>query len=190
MNARTKKRTYPWWLTHLHNACYAGMGIILLIHPAQGSIRHEIGLGSLLLIAGLCTGLFGLRRRQLGERDNYWFILSSLRDIAFGIALLVMVGNSLQTMINVLGLWAIVYAFLQAIEANFYFLGTRSNEDKDYGVEVIHFICVFIAGGFAFLSIMRPEGFPDSLRYVGLFLVGLGLAQAVLSWRLKNMITL
>ena len=75
-------------------------------------------------------------------------------------------------------MWAIIYAFLQAIDVNLYFLGTRANEDKDYQVEVIHFGCVFIAGGLASLRIMRPEGLAISLEFVGLFQLGLVVGSA------------
>ena len=176
----------PWWLMHLHNGCYALMGVVLLIHPAQASALHTGLLGALLLGAGLSTALLGIRRRQAGQADNYWFILSSLRDSLFGLFLLVEIGSPLKMMVNILGLWAIIYAFLQSIEAMFYFLGTRSNEDKDYWVEVIHFICVFIAGGFAFILVMRPEGLQTSLGFVGLFLIALGMVQALLTQRLRH----
>ena len=189
MDALAQKRNQPWWLRYIHNACYVLMGVVLLIQPTQASTLHEALLGSLLVLAGLATATFGIRRYQYGERDNYWFILSSVRDSLFGVVLLIIMGASLRTMINVLGLWAIIYAFLQAIEANFYFLGTRSNEDKDYWVEVIHFFCVLIAGGFAYTLIMRPEGLTASLGFVGLFLVGLGILQGVLTWRLKNIVS-
>ena len=164
------------------------MGVVLFIHPNQASTLHEIGLGGLLFLAGLSTAWFGYRRRQGGQRDNSWFILSSIRDSLFGLALLIEIGSPLKTMVNILGLWAIMYAFLQAIEAIFYFLGTRANDDKDYWVEVIHFFCVLIMGGFAFTLLMRPEGLQTSLGFVGLFLVGLGAIQVLLTWRLMHKI--
>ncbi|ADB42893.1 hypothetical protein Slin_6949 (plasmid) [Spirosoma linguale DSM 74] len=176
----------PWWLMHLHNVCYALMGVALLIHPTETSPLRTGLLGGLLLLAGICTLTLGMRRRQRGDTDNLWFILSSGRDIIFGIWLLAVMNQPMGAMINTIGLWAIIYAFLQAIEANFYFLGTRANEDKDYWVEVIHFACVFIAGGFAFLLIMRPDGLTASLGYVGLFLVGLGLVQELLTRMLQR----
>ena len=176
----------PWWLMHVHNACYTLMGIVLLLHPAKSSFLHAALLGGLLAGAGVCTLLLGWQRRQAGQFDSYWFILSSLRDIIFGTLILLQMQQPRQALIDGLGFWALVYAFLQAIEANFYFLGTRSNGDKDYWVEVIHFICVFIAGGFAFLLLMRPGGAQASLPYVGLFLVALGLVQIVLTQRLRR----
>ena len=183
---RNKMAPRTWWLMHLHNACYALIGVVLLIRPTESSALRAGLVGGVLLLAGLCTLTMGLRRRQRGEADNLWFMLSSSRDIIFGILLLVELAEPMPTMVNLLGLWAVIYAFLQAIEANFYFLGTRANEDKDYWVEVIHFGCVFIAGGFAFLLIMRPDGLATSLHVVGLFLVGLGLAQEVLTRLLQR----
>ncbi|MBO0952844.1 DUF308 domain-containing protein [Fibrella forsythiae] len=182
----TPQPAAPWWLMYLPNAAYLLMGIILLIHPDKPSSLHTGLLGGLLLLAGVATLTLGLHRRKRNQTDTDWFTLSSLRDIGFGIALLAVISEPLGTTTNVLGFWGIVYAFLQAIEANFYFLGTRSNEDKDYGVEIIHFICVLIAGGFSFLLIMRPEGFPASFRYVGLFLVALGFVQGLLTRRLQR----
>ncbi|GAB3641991.1 DUF308 domain-containing protein [Spirosoma arcticum] len=189
MDILAQKQNQPWWLRYIHNACYGLMGVVLLVNPTQASMLHEALRGSLLGLAGLATALFGIRRHQYGERDNYWFILSSIRDMLFGIALLIIVGDSLRTMVNLLGLWAIIYAFLQAIEANFYFLGTRSIEAKVYWVELIHFFCVLVAGGFAYTLVMRPEGLVASMGFVGLFLIGLGILQCVLTWRLKNMVS-
>ena len=178
--------TTSWWLMHLHNAAYALMGVILLLYPTQHSTLHMGLLGTLLLLAGACTLALGTRRRRLRQADNDWFILSSLRDGIFGLLLLFYLNSPVQMMVNLLGLWAIIYAFLQAIEANFYFLGTRSNDDKDYRVEVIHFICVFIAGGVAFLLIMRPDALDTSLGFVGFLLIALGLVQEVLTHRLQQ----
>lgn len=175
------------WLMHTHDLCYVLMGLVLLVYPTQSSQLYTCLLGSLLLLAGLSTAGVSIRRRQMKQTDNYWFILSGIRDTIFGFILLITSGGSLKIMVNVLGMWGIMYAFLQAIEALFYFLGTRSNADKDYGVEFIHFFCVLIAGGFAFTLVMRPEGLQTSLGFVGLFLVGLGIIQAILTQRLWHL---
>ncbi|AUD05871.1 DUF308 domain-containing protein [Spirosoma pollinicola] len=185
METITKKQTPPGWLTHLHSGCYVLMGLILFMYPIQASTLYTGLLGGLLVLAGLSTAWFGYRRRQGGQRDNSWYLLSSIRDSLFGLTLLVEMDSSLKTTVNILGLWAIIYAFLQAIEAMFYFLGTRANDDKDYWVEVIHAVCVLLAGGFAFVLIMRPEGQPTSLQFGSLFLIGLGIIQGVLTQRLR-----
>ena len=185
METITQKQTPPWWLLHLHNGCYLLMGLILFFYPIQAFSLYTGLLGGLLLLAGLSTAWFGYRRRQGGQGDNSWYLLSSSRDILFGLTLLVEMESSLKTMVNILGLWAVVYAFLQAIEAMFYFLGTRANADKDYWVEVIHAVCVLLTGGFAFVLIMRPEGQPTSLQFGSLFLIGLGIVQGVLTQRLR-----
>ncbi len=181
MESITLKHGQPWWLMHLHNGCYLLMGLVLIIYPPQASLPLTGLLGGLLLLAGLSTAVMGIRLRRSGEADTAWLIVSSLRNGLFGLILLIEMGSPRSTMINILGLWGLVYAFLQAIEAIFYFLGTRVSQDKDYWVEVIHFFCVLVAGGFAFILIMLP----DSLRMAGLFLLGLGIVQAVLTRRLR-----
>ena len=175
----------PWWLMHVHNGCYILMGVVLLIYPLLASALHAGLLGGLLLLAGISTVRLGIRRRQLKQSDNSWFTLSGVRDIIFGILLLTAFDEPRQMMVNLLGVWAVVYAFLQAIEAMFYFLGTRSGKTQGYWVEVIHFFCVLIAGGFAFVLVMRPEGLQPSLDLVGLFLIGLGIMQVLLTRRLQ-----
>lgn len=185
MQPITQKQAQPWWLMQLHNLCYALMGVTLLIYPMRSSALHTGLLGGLLLLAGFSTALLSSRLSRSGQIDSIWFTLSSIRNLIFGLILLVDMGSSVQTMVNILGLWAIVYAFMQAIKAMFYFLGTRYNQDKDYWVEVIHFVCVFITGGFAFVLIMRPAGLPTSLGFSGLFLLGLAIIQVVLTQRLR-----
>lgn len=181
MEAITQKHIQPWWLMHLHNGCYVLMGLVLMIHPLQASMLYTGLLGGLLLLAGLSTGVMSTRLRKSGQADASWLILSSIRNGLFGAALLVEMDSPLNTVVNLLGLWGLIYAFLQAIEAIFYFLGTRASQDKDYWVEVIHFICVLVAGGFAFVLIMLP----NSLAMAGLFLIGLSIIQVVLTQRLR-----
>ncbi len=185
MESITQKHGQPWWLMHLHNGCYVLMGLVLMTQPLQASRLHTGLLGGLLLLAGLSTAVMSLRLRKNNQAGAAWLILSSIRNGLFGLMLLVEMGSSLNTMVNILGLWSIVYAFLQATEAMFYFLGTRASQDKDYWVEVIHFICVLVAGGFAFVLIIRPMSLPISLVVAGLFLIGLGNIQVVLTQRLR-----
>lgn len=185
METITQKQIQPWWLMQLHNGCYVLMGLLLFSYPAQFSTLYTGLLGGLLLLAGLSTAWFSYRRRQNDQRDNSWYLLSSIRDMLFGLALLVKMNSSLNTMVNVMGLWSILYAFLQAIEAMFYFLGTRANADKDYWVEGIHAGCVLLTGGFAFVLLMQPDGQPSSFQFGSLFLIGLGIVQGVLTQRLR-----
>lgn len=185
MESITKKHVQPWWLMHLHNGCYVLMGLVLILHPLQASRLYTGLLGGLLLLAGLSTAAMSIRLRKSGQADATWLILSSFLNGLFGLTLLVEMGSSLNTMVNILGLWALVYAFLQAIEAIFYFLGTRASQDKDYWVEVIHFFCVLVAGGFAFILIIRPMSLLNSLEIAGFFLIGLGNIQVVLTQRLR-----
>ena len=185
MESITQKHGQPWWLMHIHNGCYVLMGLVLMLYPIQASLLHTGLLGGLLLLAGLSTAVMSIRLRKSGQAEATWLILSSLRNSLFGLTLLVEMGSSLNTMVNILGLWGLVYAFLQAIEAIFYFLGTRASQDKDYWVEVIHFFCVLVAGGFAFVLIIRPMSLPNSLGMAGFFLIGLGIIQVVLTQRLR-----
>ncbi|WP_041951888.1 DUF308 domain-containing protein [Spirosoma spitsbergense] len=181
MESITRKHVQPWWLMHLHNGCYVLMGIVLMIHPLQASLLYTGLLGGLLLLAGLSTADMSRRLHNSGQANTTWLILSSIRNGLFGLTLLVTMGSPLSTMVNILGLWGLVYAFLQAIEALFYFLGTRVSQDKDYWVEVIHFFCVLVSGGFAYVLIMLP----NSLGMAALFLIGLGIIQVVLTYRLQ-----
>lgn len=180
-----QKHVQPWWLMHLHNGCYVLMGLVLIMHPLQASRLHTGLLGGLLLLAGLSTTVMSIRLRKSGQAEATWLILSSLRNSLFGLTLLVEMGSSLNTMVNILGLWGLVSAFLQAVEAMFYFLGVRAGQNKDYWVEVIHFICVLVAGGFSYVLIIRPGNWFDLLITAGLFLIGLANIQIVLTQRLR-----
>ena len=169
----------------LHNICYVGMGVVLFVHPAKATGLHTALLGGLLLGAGVAISVLSVRRRRSGRADKGWYVLSSIRDIFFGVLLLADISDPLRSMVNILGAWAIFYAFLQAIEAMFYFLGTQGKEDKAYWIEVIHGVCVLIAGGIAFALIMRPADSSNSFNLAGSFLIALGLAQSLLTYRLR-----
>ncbi|GAB4019324.1 hypothetical protein GCM10028808_56710 [Spirosoma migulaei] len=169
----------------MHDISYTLMGVILLIHPTKASPLTTGLLGSLLLLAGLSTSWLSMRRRQLNQPNDYWLLLSSGRNTLFGVMLLANLGKALPTVINLLGMWAILYAFLQALEAMFYFLGTRTKGGTDFEVQLIHVLCVLISGGFAFVLLMQPVGIAASLRFVGLFLIVLGIIQSALTQRLK-----
>ena len=180
----TQSTPTPWSILHLRNFCFVLVGIILLVYPAQASTLYTGLLAGLFLLAGLSTALLGLRMRQLKKQADLWLILSSLRDISFGIFLFVQIDQPLLTLLAALGFWAVVFAFLQSVEAMYYFLGTRSKRSSGYWVEITHFTCVLIAGAFAFVLVMHPETSQSSLGYVGVFPIVLGILLALLTQRL------
>lgn len=174
----------PWSILHLRNICFILVGIILLVYPPQASSLYTGLLAGLLLLAGLSTALLGLRMRQLKRQADLWLILASLRDVLFGIFLFTHLDQPLLTILATLGLWALVFAFLQSVEAMYYFLGTRSKRSSGYWVEITHFTCVLVAGAFAFILVMHPANPQPSLGYVGLFPIALGVFLALLTQRL------
>ena len=176
----------PWGMLHVRNICYVLMGAVLLLYPDRASGLHTGLLGSLLVVAGLSMALLGVRMRQLKQSADLWLILGSMRDIIFGVTLLVQLDESLVTILGTLGFWALVFAFLQSVEAMYYFLGTRSNKSTGYWIEITHFSCVLVAGGFAFVLVLHPDSKQPSLGYVGLFLIGLGLLLFLLTQRLRQ----
>lgn len=189
MNIRmetTNSTQTPWSILHIRNVCFILMGIVLLVYPAQVSALHTGLLAGLLLLAGLSTALLGLRMRHLKQQADIWLILSSLRDLLFGIFLFTQLSQPLQTTLATLGFWAIVFAFLQSVEAMYYFLGTRSAKASGYWIEITHFTLVLVAGAFAFMLVMRPESSQSELSYVGLFPIGIGILLGLLTLRLTQ----
>ncbi|GAB4019381.1 hypothetical protein GCM10028808_56950 [Spirosoma migulaei] len=161
------------------------MGLLLLfMNPIQ---TPGTGLLSgLLVLAGFSRVIVSSRRRHKGQPNNNWFVLASIRDILFGLTLLTMMDVSLKSLVNSLGLWALIYAFVQAVETMFYFLGTPASATKGYWVGVIHFICVLLAGGFAFMLMLGPQERQTALRFGSLFLIGLGIVQGLLTHQLRT----
>ena len=163
---------------------YILIGALMFVFA--GTYSAEVGyvLGLLALVAGICQLVFSTTNR-LTDRNYIWGLLHGLSDLGFGIAILVYAQGTVKGFVDVLGFWATMYAFLQAVQAMYVFLGARTGNFPNYTTAIIHFVNVLVAGGLAFNLLLRPAGFNTSLGFSGLFPIVLGGLILWLTQRLR-----
>lgn len=173
----------PWLLT-TRGIFYIVIGVLMFVFASTYSAEVGYLLGVLATGAGICQLVFSYTNRQT-DRNYIWGILHGISDLGFGIAILVFAQGTVKGFVDVLGFWAIMYAFLQAVQAMYVFLGARTGGFPNYTTAIIHFVNVFVAGGLAFNLLLRPAGFNTSLGFSGLFPVVLGALILWLTQRLR-----
>lgn len=173
-----------WWLLTARGALYILIGAVMFVFANTYSALTGHIIGVLAILAGLC-GLGFAFTNQRAEKNNIWGILHGLTDVAFGIAIWVYSEGTIKGLVDVLGFWAMMYAFLQAVQAMYVMFSAKSAGGMNYPGKVIHFLNVLVAGGFAFMLLLRPQGFSDSLGLAGFFPIALGVLIIVLTQQLR-----
>lgn len=162
---------------------YILIGIFMFVFAGSYSSQSGYIIGSLAVAAGLCQLIFSFSNQQ-ADKNNVWGILHGITDVGFGIAIIVFSGGTIKGFVDVLGFWAMMYAFLQAVQAMYTFLAARGAGVVS-STSLIHFGNVLIAGALTFSLLLRPAGFEDSLGYVGIFPIVLGALIIVLTQRMR-----
>jgi uncharacterized membrane protein HdeD (DUF308 family) len=164
------------WMLSARGVFYIIMGGALFLYA--NSFTHASGriIGVIVLLAGLAGLAYGFTNRQ-ADRNSIWSILHGLKDLAFGIVFLVTATSGLKNFVDMLGFWAVLHAFLQAVEAMY---AALMQGGSSLAVKVIHFASVFTAGYMAFNILLRPIGLLDSLGITGFFPIVLGILLIVL----------
>ena len=142
-------------------------------------------IGVFALVAGICQLLFSFTNRG-GESNNIWGVLHGLTDVAFGVAMFVYSKGTIKGFADVLGFWAMMYAFLQAVQAMYAFMAARGGTGVHLASVAIHLANVFTAGALTFMVLLRPAGFADSLGLAGLFPLILGVLIIVLTQQMRT----
>lgn len=175
MNNQPQPR-FPWLLTG-RGIFYILLGGAMFVYA--NTFTPIIGrlLGSILLLAGAAGLGYALLNRRL-DPNNFWGICQGLFDIVFGIVCISVAGSGIKNVLDMLGFWAIVYAFLQAVQAMYVALMSGGSS---LTVKVLHFVSVMLAGYLAFNILLRPVGLIDSLGVMGFFPIGLGILVIVLA---------
>lgn len=164
-------------------AIYILIGIFMFVFASSYSAQSGYIIGGLAIAAGLCQLVFSFSNQQ-AEKNNIWGILHGISDVGFGIAIVVFSGGTIKGFVDVLGFWAMMYAFLQAVQAMYTFLAARGAGVVS-STSLIHFANVLVAGGLTFTLLLRPAGFDDSLGFVGIFPIILGVLIIVLTQRMR-----
>lgn len=162
---------------------YILIGLMMFIFAGSYSEQSGYVIGGLAVVAGICQLIFSFSN-QREEKNNLWGILHGIADVGFGIAVFVMSRGTVKGFVDVLGLWAMMYAFLQAVQAMYTFLAARGAGVVS-STSLIHFINILVAGGLTFTLLMRPAGFDQSLGFVGAFPIALGILIILLTQRMR-----
>ncbi len=173
------------WLLTARGVAYILIGSLIFVFASTYSAEVGYVLGILAAGAGVCQLVFSASNRQM-DRNYIWGLLHGISDLGFGIAILVYAQGTVKGFVDVLGFWAMMYAFLQAVQAMYVFLGARTGNSPNYATAVIHFLNVLVAGGLTFNLLMRPAGFNSSLGFSGIFPILLGGLILILTQRLRE----
>ncbi len=162
---------------------YILIGIFMFVFAGSYSAQSGYIIGGLALVAGLCQLFFAFTNQQ-ADKNNLWGILHGISDVGFGIAIVVFSGGTIKGFVDVLGFWAMMYAFLQAVQAMYTFMASRGAGVVS-STSLIHFANVLVSGGLTFTLLLRPAGFEDSLGFVGVFPIILGVLIILLTQRMR-----
>jgi uncharacterized membrane protein HdeD (DUF308 family) len=177
MNNQSQPR-FPWLLP-ARGIFYILLGGAMFVYANSFTYGTGRALGVLTLLAGVVGLSYALfNRRQ--DPNNFWGICQGLSDIIFGVVFMSLANNGIKNFLDMLGFWAVVYAFLQAVQAMYIALMAGGSS---LSTKAIHFISVALAGYMAFNVMLRPIGLLDSLGMTGFFPIALGVLVIVLARR-------
>lgn len=173
------------WLLISRGSIYALIGTMLFVFANTFTVQSGRIIGVLALVAGAC-GLAYASLNQAADRNRLWGVLHGLNDIVLGAAIMIYADGTINGFIDVLGLWAVLYAFLQSVQAMYAFISGRGAMKADFtNRKVVHFLNVAVAGALAYILIFRPAGFQESLGFVGVFPIALGVLIIVMALQMR-----
>lgn len=166
---------------------YVLIGAMMFVFASSYSEQSGHIIGALAVLAGICQLIFSFTNQQ-AEKNNIWGILHGITDVAFGVAIFVFSRGTVKGFVDVLGFWAMMYAFLQAVQAMYTFMAARGAGVVS-GTSLVHFGNVLVAGGLSFTILLRPAGFDESLSFIGVFPIILGILIIVLTSQMRAQAT-
>lgn len=164
------------WLLAARGTFYIIMGGTLFLYANTFTASSGQLIGAVVVVAGLAGFGYGFTNRKT-DSNSIWSLLHGLNDLAFGIVFIVAASSGLKNFVDMLGFWAVFYAFLQAIQAMYIAL---MQGGSSFGVKVVHFLSLAISGYLSFNLMLRPIGLIDSLGIMGFFPIALGILLIVL----------
>ncbi|MEZ0487078.1 DUF308 domain-containing protein [Fibrella aquatica] len=151
-----------------------GGALFLYANTYTGTSGQVIGV--IVLLAGLAGLAYWFVNRQ-ADHNNLWSLLHGINDLAFGVVFLTMANNGFKNFVDMLGFWAVFYAFLQAVQAMYLAL---MQGGSSLIAKAVHFLSVAVSGYMAFDILLRPLGLGNSLGIMGFFPIALGTLLIVL----------
>ncbi|WP_080237322.1 DUF308 domain-containing protein [Spirosoma rigui] len=180
----THSTTQRSWLLVARGILYILIGGSMFMFASSYSAQSGHIIGSLAMLAGICQLVSSFVRNQT-DKNNFWGILHGITDVGFGIAILLFSNGTVKSFVDVLGFWAMMYAFLQAVQAMYAFMAARGNGTFS-GTSLVHLANVLVSGGLTFTLLLRPAGFDNSLDFIGIFPMLLGVLIIVLTRQMRE----
>lgn len=177
--------TKNWALLIVRGVLYVSIGISLFLFIGQPTSGSAQLIGSLIVAAGVCGFLYSFANLR-ADRNYIWELLRSISDVGFGIALIVLSKSDVDEFLSILSFWAMMYAFIQAVQAMYSFLQSGVSSTISLSGKVLYFLGVGIAGGLSYVLLMRPGSDGGSISIVGLFPIALGVITILLAVQQKR----
>lgn len=179
----TNSTTQRWWLLIARGVLYILIGGTLFAFANSYSEQSGHIIGAMAVIAGVCQLIFSFTNQQ-AEKNNIWGILHGIADVGFGVAIFIFSKGTIKGFVDVLGFWAMMYAFLQAVQAMYSFMAARGAGGTS-STSFVHFANVLVAGGLTFTLLLRPAGFDDSMGFIGIFPILLGILIIIMTRQMR-----
>ncbi|WP_461050463.1 DUF308 domain-containing protein [Spirosoma arcticum] len=180
---RNNPTTQRWWLMIARGVLYILIGAAMFVFANSYSAQSGHVIGAMAAIAGICQLIFSFTNQQ-ADKNNIWGVLHGVTDVGFGVAIFIFSEGTIKGFVDVLGFWAMMYAFLQAVQAMYSFMAARGAGVVS-NTSFIHFGNVLVAGGLTFTLLLRPAGFDDSMGFIGIFPIILGILIIVLTRQMR-----
>lgn len=180
---RNNPTTQRWWLLIARGVLYILIGAAMFVFANSYSAQSGHIIGALAFVAGACQLIFSFTNQQ-AEKNNIWGILHGISDVGFGVAIFIFSEGTIKGFVDVVGFWAMMYAFLQSVQAMYSFMASRGAGGMS-STSFVHFGNVLVAGGLTFTLLLRPAGFDDSMGFIGIFPIILGVLTLVLTRQMR-----
>lgn len=171
------------WLLIVRSVTIVLIGILLLSFT-ETSHQKSYGIGALLLLNGLCAMGYGSANWNT-QKMIAWLLTGGLFDVGFGIAMLFYANGLGTNFLYVLGLWALIFAFLQAAQAMYSYIGPAGSS-FDIITKIIHMLLVIMSLWLAYAVLMMLGPLNDLLGLTGIIPVFMGVLILGLVSRIPN----
>lgn len=162
---------------------YILIGAVMFIFASSYSAQSGHIIGALAFVAGACQLVFAFTNQQ-ADKNNLWGVLHGISDVGFGVAIFIFSEGTIKGFVDVLGFWVMMYAFLQSVQAMYSFMASRGAGVVS-NTSFVHFANVLVAGGLTFTLLLRPAGFDDSMGFIGIFPILLGVLIIILTRQIR-----
>jgi uncharacterized membrane protein HdeD (DUF308 family) len=104
--------TQKWWAVALRGILAIVFGIVALAFPGETLVSLAVVFGAYAFVSGVFAiiAAFGI-----GGRDGVWYVLDGILGIAIGLAAFFFPGIAAQTLVFLVGLWAILMGIVEVI---------------------------------------------------------------------------